>query len=199
VNPCSSAARRAPVRPALAAALVAGTLVVSSACGGSGGASNIPTPPGSGTTSGTPSSTSTARATTGNAANAVSNVKGRKHDAGVITGTKKAGGLTILVLNRYTVKGMSDAKLASDGAPISPHSDIRFTDQNKGKTYQVPVNPAAVIVINTCDNSGGTPTMTSTPVTLAQFLSSSNRARTIVLLSYDVSGRLVRLDTDPAC
>ena len=103
------------------------------------------------------------------------------------------------VLTRYTVKGMSDAKLATDGAPISPHSDVRFTDQNKGKTYQVPVNPAAVIVVNTCDQSSGTPTMTSTPVTLAQFLSSSNRAKTVVLLSYDSSGRLVRLDTDPAC
>jgi hypothetical protein len=174
-------------------------LLLTAACGGSDGASNIPTPPGSETTTATRTSTSTAKATTGNAANAVSNVKGRKHDAGVITGTKKAGGLTVLVLNRYTVKGMSDAKLASDGAPISPHGDVRFTDQNKGKTYQVPVNPTAVIVINTCDNSSGTPTMTSTPVTLAQFLSSSNRAKTIVLLSYDDSGRLVRLDTDPAC
>jgi hypothetical protein len=186
------------------AGLVAAAMLLTTACGGSGGASNVPTSPGTATTSGratqtSTTRTSTARATSGNAANAVSNVKGRKHDAGVIVGTKKAGGLTILVLNRYTVKGMSDAKLASDGAPISPHSDVRFTDQNKGKTYLVPVNPGAVIVINACDNSGGTPTMTSTPVTLAQFLSSGNRAKTVVLLSYDDSGRLVRLDTDPAC
>jgi hypothetical protein len=174
-------------------------VLVTAGCGGSVGASNVPTPSGTAATSGPASSTATARATTGNAANAVTNVKGRKHDAGVIAGTKKAGGLTVLVLNRYTVKGMSDAKLASDGAPISPHSDVRFTDQNKGKTYQVPVNPAAVIVVNTCDDNGGTPTMTSTPVTLAQFLSSGNRAKTVVLLSYDDSGRLVRLDTGPAC
>jgi hypothetical protein len=103
------------------------------------------------------------------------------------------------VLNRYTVKGLSDAKLASDGAPVSPHTDVRFTDQNKGKTYLVPVNPSAPIVVNTCDNSGSTPTMTSTPVTLAAFLSSANRAKTVVLLSYDDLGRLTRLDTDPAC
>jgi hypothetical protein len=196
-RPC--AGRLTPVRPVLAAALAVGLLLLTGACGGSDGASNVPTPSASATTSGKPGTTSSAKPTTGNAANAVSNVKGRKYDAGVIVSTKKAGGLTILVLNRYTVKGMSDAKLATDGAPISPHSDVRFTDQNKGKTYQVPVNPAAVIVVNTCDQSSGTPTMTSTPVTLAQFLSSSNRAKTVVLLSYDSSGRLVRLDTDPAC
>ena len=59
----------------------------------------------------------------------------------------------MLVLNRYTVKGLSDAKLAADGAPISPHSDVRFCDQNKGKTYPVPVNPTAPIVVNTCAKS----------------------------------------------
>jgi hypothetical protein len=199
VKPRSSAARPARVRAALATA-VAGAALVTAGCGGSDGASNVPTPPaGTSGASGSATGTSTAKPATGNAANAVSTVKGRKHDAGTIVGTKKAGGLTILVLNRYTVKGMSDAKLASDGGPISPHSDVRFTDQNKGKTYLVPVNPAAVIVVNTCDDSGGTPTMTSTPITLAQFLSSGSRSKTIVLLSYDDSGRLLRLDTDPAC
>jgi hypothetical protein len=206
VNLSWSPTRPGPVRAALTAALAAGALLVTAGCGGSDGASNIPTPPAtttgggaSGSASSTASGTATAKPASGNAAAVVTNVRGRKHDAGTIVGTKKAGGLTILVLNRYTVKGMSDAKLASDGAPISPHSDVRFTDQNKGKTYLVPVNPGAVIVVNTCDDGGGSPTMTSTPVTLAQFLSSSNRAKTVVLLSYDDSGRLVRLDTDPAC
>lgn len=192
--------RRARATGPAVAALTAATLTLAvAACGGSNGGSNVPTP--SPTSSGRAggSLSTTARPTSGNAANAVSTVKGRKHDAGVIVSSKKAGGLTVLILNRYTVKGLSDAKLASDGAPISPHSDARFSDQNKGKTYQVPVNPTAVIVVNTCDNSGSTPTMTSTPVTLAQFLGSSGRAKTVVLLTYDDSGRLVRLDTDPAC
>lgn len=182
----------------LPAATGAVLLLGTAACGGSGGAGNVPTPSGS-TSGATTSSPTTSRPSTGNAANAVSTVKGRKHDAGVIVSSKKAGGLTVLVLNRYTVKGMSDAKLAADGGPISPHSDTRFSDQNKGKTYTVPVNPTAVIVINTCDKGGSTPTMSSAPVTLAQFLSSSGRSKTIVLLTYDDAGRLVRLDTDPAC
>ena len=166
-------------------------------CGGSsgGGSGGSPSPTGKATSprpSGSPSKAA--------ASPAVSTVKGRKHDAGVIVSSRKAGGLTVLVLNRYTVKGMSDAKLASDGAPVTPHSDARYSDQNKGKTYLVPVNPSAPIVVNTCvDSGGGPPTMTSTPETLASFLSSANRAKTVVLLTYDDSGRLVRLDTDPAC
>ena len=191
------AARRPLLVRATAAALTAGVVVVTAACGGSNGASNIPTP--SESTKATAKTSTTAKPASGNAANAVSTVKGRKHDAGVVVTSKRAGGLTVLILNRYTVKGLSDTKLASNGAPISPHTDSRYEDLNKGKTYQVPVNPTAVIVLNTCDNSGPTPTMTSTPVTLSQFLSSSGRAKTVVLLTYDDSGRLVRLDTDPAC
>jgi hypothetical protein len=192
------AGRRHLLVRATSAALTAGAVVLTVACGGSNGAGNIPTPSES-TTATAKSPSTTAKPPSGNAANAVSTVKGRKHDAGVIVTSKRAGGLTVLILNRYTVKGLPDAKLASNGAPISPHTDSRYEDLNKGKTYLVPVNPTAVIVINSCDNSGPTPTMTSTPVTLAQFLSSSGRAKTVVLLTYDDSGRLVRLDTDPAC
>ena len=185
------------IRP-LPVLAVLGVLLATAACGGSNGAANVPTP--SGTTGGAAtSSPATSRPSTGNAANAVSTVKGRKHDAGVIVSSKRAGGLTVLVLNRYTVKGLSDAKLAADGAPLSPHSDTRFSDQNKGKTYTVPVNPTAVFVINTCDKSGSTPTMSSAPVTLAAFLAAPGRAKTVVLLTYAAAGHLLRLDTDPAC
>ena len=182
-----------------AAAALAACALTLSGCGSSGGSSSGP----SSTTKPGPTATSSATATSKPTATAaVSTVKGRTHDAGVIVSARKAGGLTVLVLNRYTVKGMSDAKLAADGAPLSPHSDVRFTDQNKGKTYLVPVNPSAPIVVNSCTQSttsGGPPTMTSTPVTLAAFLSSANRAKRVVLLTYDSSGRLVRLDTDPVC
>lgn len=183
-----------------AAAVLAGAALVLTACGGSGGGSSGSS--GTGKPGSTKTSTATTSPTSKPATAAVSTVKGRAHDAGVIVSARKAGGLIVLVLNRYTVKGMSDAKLAADGAPLSPHSDVRFTDQNKGKTYLVPVNPSAPIVINTCTPSptkGGPPTMTSTPVTLAAFLASANRAKRVVLLSYDDSGRLVRLDTDPVC
>jgi hypothetical protein len=193
-------AARATARAATVAAAVAlglGAALALTACSGSS------SPSGSGTRSATTQATAkpSTTPTTKPATDAVSTVKGRKHDAGVIVSVRKAGGLTVLVLNRYTVKGLSDAKLAADGGPISPHSDVRFTDQNKGKTYLVPVNPSAPIVVNSCTpgTGGGPPTMTSTPVTLAAFLASATRAKRVVLLTYDDAGRLTRLDTDPAC
>ena len=131
---------------------------------------------------------------------AVSTVKGRAHDAGTIVSSKTVGGLTVLVLDRWSVKGMSDATLAAKGAPIAPHSGTRYYDQNKGKTYTVPVNPSAPIVVNSCTKNGSNPpTMTSTPVSLSVWLAESGRSKTIVLLTYDSSGRLTRLDTDPSC
>ena len=87
--------------------------------------------------------------------------------------SKTVGGLTVLVLDRWSVKGMSDATLAAKGVPIAPHTDTRYYDQNKGKTYTVPVNPSAPIVVNTCVKNGSNPpTMTSTPVSLSDWLAS---------------------------
>jgi hypothetical protein len=168
-----------------------------SACGGaSDGASS--TGPTSSTRTTATKATSTPKVT--KASQAVSTVKGRAHDAGTIVSSKTAGGLTVLVLDRWSVKGLSDAKLAAQGVPVVPHTDTRFFDQNKGKTYTVPVNPSAPIVVNTCVPSpSGPPTMTSTPVALKDWLASSGRSKVVVLLTYDTSGRLTRLDTDPAC
>ncbi len=194
-------AARATARAATVAAAVAlglGAALALTACSGSSSPSGGGT--GSATTKATtkPSTTPTtkpARPTPSARSRAASTTPASS------SASRKAGGLTVLVLNRYTVKGLSDAKLAANGAPISPHSDVRFSDQNKGKTYLVPVNPSAPIVVNSCTpgTGGGPPTMTSTPVTLAAFLASANRAKRVVLLSYDDAGRLTRLDTDPVC
>jgi hypothetical protein len=163
-----------------------------------GGASNGASPAGS--KSATTTKAATATPTPTKIVAAVSTVKGRNHDAGTIVSSKTVGGLTVLVLDRWSVKGISDATLAAKGAPITPHSGTRYYDQNKGKTYTVPVNPSAPIVVNSCTKNGSKPpTMTSTPVSLSDWLAGSGRSKTIVLLTYDSSGRLARLDTDPAC
>jgi hypothetical protein len=185
---------------ALRTAGAAGLLLLAlTACGGSskGGATGTAS-----TTSPKPSTSTpaTPSAAVTKASQAVSTVKGRAHDAGTIVSSKTAGGLTVLVLDRWSVKGLSDSKLASQGAPLGPHTDTRYYDQNKGKTYTVPVNPSAPIVVNTCVKDGSKPpTMTSTPVSLKDWLASSGRSKVVVLLTYDSAGRLTRLDTDPAC
>ena len=173
-------------------------LVVTACGGGGGGASGTSSSAATGSPTGT--STATTKPTTTPASQAVSQVKGRQHDAGTIVGTKTAGGLTVLVLDRWSVKGLPDSKLASQGVAPVPHTDNRYYDQNKGKTYTVPVTPSATIVVNTCVKNGANPpTMTSTPVSLSDWLKGSGRSKTIVLLTYDAAGRLTRLDTDPAC
>jgi hypothetical protein len=186
---------------ALGTAAGAGLLVLAvTACGGGGGTGATGSATTGTTATSTGSSTGKATATPATVSPAVSQVKGRQHDAGTIVGYKTAGGLTVLVLDRWSVKGMSDAKLASQGVAPVPHTDDRYYDQNKGKTYTVPVTPSAPIVVNTCVKGGtGKPTMTSTPVSLSDWLNGSGRSKTIVLLTYDASGRLTRLDTDPAC
>jgi hypothetical protein len=191
-----AAPRALPTALALVTMTVLTGLTALTGCGGSsGGGATAPT---SGPTTSTAAASATPTAT--KVSQAVSTVKGRVHDAGTIVSFKTAGGLTVLVLDRWSVKGLSDAKLASQGVPIAPHTDTRFYDQNKGKTYTIPVNPSAPIVVNTCvKNPGGPPTMTSTPVALTDWLAGASRAKTIVLLTYDTSGRLTRLDTDPAC
>jgi hypothetical protein len=180
------------LRMAGGAGLVA--LAVTGCGGGSGGSAGSPT------TSGSASPTK-ATSTVTKVSQAVSTVKGRLHDAGTIVGIKQAGGLTVLVLDRWSVHGLSDAKLATQGVPVVPHQDVKYFDQNKGKTYTVPVNPSATIVVNTCSFPAGqaAPTVTSTPVSLSTWLAGPNRSKTIVLLTYDTSGRLTRLDTDPGC
>ncbi len=185
------------VRAGACAAAVVGVLA---ACGSSSGGATSASSPTTGT-SDTPTKSTPSTTTKPASSDAVSTVKGRAHDAGTIVATKSAGGLTVLVLDRWSVKGLSDSKLASDGVPVAPHTDTRYYDQNKGKTYTVPVNPSAPIVENECVKGpkGQPPTMTSTPVSLSSFLKSSKRSSTVVLLTYDDSGRLARLDTDPAC
>jgi hypothetical protein len=175
------------------------------ACGGSSAGSTATGPSSAGPTPSATASSSASATAKPPATAAVSTVKGRAHDAGTIVGSKTAGGLTVLVLDRWSVKGLSDTKLAANGVPVTPHNGAKFYDQNKGKTYTVPVNPGAPIVVNSCTFTKGTngasdtSTLTSTPVTLATFLAGSHRSTTVVLLTYDTSGRLVRLDTAPSC
>jgi hypothetical protein len=125
--------------------------------------------------------------------------------------SKTIDGVHVLVLDRWTVVGMSDATLAAKGAPISAHTSRRFYDQNSHKTYDIPVDPSAVFVDNACIKGTATAApgstgkvktpahaMESTPESLSAFLSANTKGD-VVLLTYNSSGWLVRLDTDPAC
>jgi len=130
-----------------------------------------------------------------------SDVKGRSHDAGTVVDVKEVAGQLVLQLDRWSVQGMDDAKLAKDGAPVLPNDGNRFFNQNERKTYAVPVAPGARLIVNECSapqNDGGTPGLRSAPGDLEAFLSDPDVGKHVVLLTYS-GGKLVQLDTDPVC
>jgi hypothetical protein len=141
----------------------------------------------------TESVTPTATATT-----PTSDVQGRHYDVGTVSGVSKVGGELVLKLDRWTVKGLSDAKLAKDGITITPHTGNRFTNQNDDRLRNVPVAPGATVVVNTCVKNGDQLGLTSTPQDAVSWLDDVD-PKTVLLLTYDSAGRVVRMDTDPRC
>ena len=130
-----------------------------------------------------------------------SDVAGRTYDVGTISTVKDVGGELALQLDRWTVKGVSDGQLAKDGISVVPHTGSRFTNQNNDRLRTVPVAPGATLVVNTCVKSGAPASGSSRstpPEDAAGWLEHADR-KAVLLLTYDYTGRVVRLDTDPRC
>jgi hypothetical protein len=127
-----------------------------------------------------------------------SDVAGRTYDVGTVSTVKDVGDELVLQLDRWTVNGVPDAQLAKDGISVTPHTDDRFTNQNDDRLRTVPVAPDAMLVVNQCVKSGDQLGLRSTPQDAAGWLKHADR-KAVLLLTYDASGRVVRLDTDPRC
>lgn len=128
-----------------------------------------------------------------------SDVAGRRHDVGVVVDTATHGGVTLLRVDRWTVRGVEDATLARDGMPLAAQTDDgMFHNQNAERTYAVPVRTGAIAVLHECVD-GDRPGLRSEPVSLAEWLEDERDEDEVVLLTYDDQGRLERLDTVPAC
>jgi hypothetical protein len=180
-----------PALLAVCAGACAGALLLAG-CGGDGdsGASSTVTVT---APAGTPSSTATAKPT------ATSDVKGRKFDVGTISSVSVVGGTQVVELDRWTATGTSDSTLADKGLKVLAHKGARFSNQNTQKTYTAPVAPGARLVVNTCvPDAGGDLGMTSQPISASAWLAKPDRAA-VLLVSYDSSGAIIRMDTDPRC
>lgn len=127
-----------------------------------------------------------------------SDVTGRHYDVGTVSSVKEIDGELWLQLDRWTVKGMSDAQLAKDGITVRPHTDERFTNQNDDRLRAVPVAPGATVVVNTCVKKGDQLGLEATPEPAADWLENAD-PKAVLLLRYDDAGRVVRMDTDPRC
>lgn len=127
-----------------------------------------------------------------------SDVAGRHYDVGTVSDVRQVDGELWLKLDRWTVKGMSDAELAKNGIAVTPHTGERFTNQNNDRLRDVEVAPGATFVVNSCVKQGDQLGLTSTPQDAASWLDDAD-SKAVLLLTYDHSGRVVRFDTDPRC
>jgi hypothetical protein len=127
-----------------------------------------------------------------------SDVAGRRYDVGTVRQVKDVGGGLVVQLDRWTVKGVGDAQVAQEGIDVSPHTDVRFTNQNDDRLRAVPVAPGATVVVNRCVKAGDRLGLRSTPKDATDWLKHAD-GKAVLLLTYDDAGRIVRMDTDPRC
>jgi hypothetical protein len=128
-------------------------------------------------------------------------IAGRRHDVGTIVRSRGTGAKQVLVLDRWSVRGVEDQVVGRDGVRVVPETGDRFSNANVDKLYDVPVGDDLQVVINRClepEDPAAAPGMVSRPASLGEFLSLPDRTRVVVLLEY-AGGRLVRLETSPRC
>jgi hypothetical protein len=125
-----------------------------------------------------------------------SDVVGRKFDLGTIVGVKRQGGVSVIILDRWTAQGVSDSRLAANGIRLPVHSDPRFENLNSNVTYRIPVAPGAVFTHVRCVDVSQ-PALRERS-SLRDFTRLQHPEK-IVLLALDPQGRAVRVRNDPAC
>jgi hypothetical protein len=125
-----------------------------------------------------------------------SDVVGRGYDFGTVTRLDTVGDTEVLVLDRWTWKGLDDAKLARDGVPLSPFKGRPYTNQNDRLTYKVPVAEDARVLYHHCVKEGEPQqTRTATVKEMAGLAQGEN----LVLVRLDDQGRAVAIDNLPGC
>jgi hypothetical protein len=145
--------------------------------------------------------TVTARATprsvaTTAAGTAKSDVVGRKFDLGTIVRVQNDGGVPVVILDRWTARGVPDSTLAASGVPIHVHSDAPYQNFNNKITYRIPVAPGAIFTYRHCVAIDQPPVVRSS--TLGEFARLPDAER-VVLLTIDAKGQAVKAQNDPAC
>ena len=180
----------------LALALVAGAGL--SACGSDTPAEVVVTVTGtpSGAASGgsaTPSSTAPTKVKA-----PTSDVKGRKFDFGMVTGAKRAGGVDVLVLDRWTDPEVKDEVLAERGLPVTSYEfgSDRYVNQNDKKTFDIPVREGTTFLLHHCGTPGD-PLQTRS-VTAAELADAPDTDR-LVLVTIDKDGWATGGETLAGC
>ncbi len=121
----------------------------------------------------------------------------RGYDAAFVVESREQDGFLVLRIDRLTVAGIDDDTLAQQGAPLAVDRGDRFVNQAV-RYYEVGVSSTARWVLNTCEDSGGGPALSSQPVSAEVFLGTPGLAGTPVLVQYG-DGLVARIETSPRC
>ena len=186
---------RAIIPDALTGLCLAGAVMLLSGCGdgastGPGSVVTVTTTP-TVTASAAPRTVATTAAGT-----AKSDVIGRKFDLGTIVRVQNDGGVPVIILDRWTARGVADSTLADSGVPIHVHSDAPYYNVNNKITYRIPVAPGAIFTYTHCVAIDQPSVVRSS--TLDEFARLPD-AEKVVLLSLDHQGQAVKAQNDPAC
>jgi hypothetical protein len=178
-------------RTGMLALLCAGPVALLSACGGSPPATQDVT------VTVTPTVTASGPAKPATPTVPRSDVKGRKFDFGTVVSAKKVAGVIVLELDRWTWKGLDDAKLAQQGVPVGPFKGpVPYTNQNARLTYTIPVVDGARVLQHHCV-SADQPVQTKS-VSADQLAGLPDRENT-VLVTLDGEGRATAAENIAGC
>ena len=147
------------------------------------------------TATGGPAS-ATGTATTTRAGAPRSDVVGRKFDLGAIVKVVQDGDVPVIILDRWTARGVPDSNLAANGLSMTVHSDAPYTNLNSKTTFRIPVVDGAIFTYNHCVAVDQPAQQRSS--TLQEFTALQDQEK-VILLTLDPQGRVYKAQNDPAC
>ena len=126
-----------------------------------------------------------------------SDVVGRGFDFGVVTKVSTVAGVEVIELDRWTWKGLDDAKLATNGVPTAPFKGaVPYTNQNAKLTYTIPVADGARILVSHCIAADQPlQTKSADPAALKALPDRENT----VLVQIDSKGQAASIQNIPGC
>jgi hypothetical protein len=180
----------------IGAALCALATVGLAGCGGGSSPEGAPV-----TVTVTPTVTSTSKPKAGTTTKAApasvrSEVRGRSFDFGTAVDVRRVGETTVLTLDRWTYKGLDDAKLAREGLPVRPFKGTPYTNQNSRLDYDIPLAETARILYHHCV-AAGEPLQTRSAD--AKELAGLDERERLLVVKLDDRGRAVAIDNLPGC
>ena len=122
---------------------------------------------------------------------------GRAFDYGAVVSAKTVAGVNVIELDRYTWKGLDDAKLARQGVGVAPFKGaLPYENQNTKLTYTLPVVDGARILYHHCV-AADQPLQTKS-IAIKDFIPLGDPEKTIVV-ALDARGRITAAENIPGC